>query len=147
MAIFTCSIKFTDSRKRSTRRSFQISAATLAAAETIADSVVSALADVSDARVEEYGLLWKKAVTDAEASVSNIDEGMTVRINQVDSLTGLPSFASFNIPAPEASIIDDDGDLVLDEADVAALEDALQTPGVLVAGESVVSFHSGYLDK
>ena len=144
MALFNCSISFVDSRNRITTRSVEIDAADNDAAKLLLDDIVSALADVSVCRVSRASIAHVYDVTDAEASVSNIDEGMSIRVQ----LNTTPTrYASFNVPGPEASIVDPDGDLILTDTDVQALEDALQAAGVKIAHQAVVAFHSGKLDK
>lgn len=144
MAVYQCTLYFEDSRKRRTSRSVEIEAANDAAAKTLLDAIASAIADVSDARVFRASVNLVYDVTDAETAVSNIDEGMSVRV----ALNTEPvRYASFNIPCPEDSIVDADGDLLLTDTDVMALETALRATGVKVAHQAVSSFHSGKLDK
>lgn len=144
MTLFNCSISFVDSRNRTTSRSLEIDAADNDAAKLLLDDIISALADISDCRVFRASIAHIYDVTDAEASVSNIDEGMSIRVQ----LNTTPiRYASFNVPGPEAAIVDPDGDLILTDPDVEALEDALQAAGVKIAHQSVVAFHSGKLDK
>lgn len=144
MPIYQCSVFFVDSRKRGTSRSFEIDAVDDGSAKTVLDSIISALADISDARIWKASVSLVYDVTDAESSVSNIDEGASIRV-QLD--TTPTRFASFNVPAPEASIIDDDGDVKLDEVDVLALESALKATGVKIAHQPIVGFVSGILDR
>ena len=144
MPVYQCSVFFIDSRKRGTSRSFEIDAISDSAAKTILDGIVSALADISDARIWKASVSLVYDVIDAEASVSNIDEGASIRVQLNTSPT---RFASFNVPAPEASIIDDDGDVILYETDVLALESALKVSGVKIAHPPVCGFVSGVLDR
>ena len=144
MPTYQCSVFFMDSRKRGTSRSFEIDAASDVVAKAILDDIVSALADVSDARVWKASVSHFYDVTDTEAAISNIDDGASIRVQLNVNPT---RFASFNIPSPKAAMIDDDGDVIMDETDVIALETAFKATGVKIAHQPVVGFVSGVLDR
>lgn len=144
MPVYQCSIVFEDSRKRRTTRSLEIDSTNDSDAKALLDAVISALADVSDARIVKGVVSRVYDVADAESAESNIDEGMSVR---VVLNTSPVRYASFNIPAPESSIIGLYGELELSDTDVMSLENALRAAGVRIAHQSVSAFYSGKLDK
>lgn len=144
MTVFNCSISFIDTYQRVTTRSLEIDADNDSDAKTLLDAIISALAEVSDCRIFRASVSRVYDVTDAETSTCNIDEGMSIRV----ALNTTPTrFASFNVPGPEASIIDPDGDLVLTDTDVMSFETAMKATGVKIAHQAVSYFHSGKLDK
>lgn len=144
MPVYQCSIVFEDSRKRRTTRSLEIDSTNDSDAKALLDAVISALADVSDARIVRAIVSRAYDVTDAEAAESNIDEGLSLRVALATEPT---RYASFNIPCPESSVIDEDGDAVLTDTDMMALETAVKATGVKIAHQPVSMFHSGKLDK
>ena len=144
MSIYQCSVTFIDTYLRKTTRAIEIDAASDAAAKVLLDAVVSALADISDAKVVKASITRNYDVTDAETALSNIDAGMSARLILDTDPT---RYASFNVPAPKADIVDADGDLIVDHTDVVAFETALKATGVKVAHQSVLSIESGKLDR
>lgn len=143
---FNCSVTFVDSEKRSTVRRFGVVADDIAAAKALADAVISALADVSDAQITKANLTYEYDVIDAESGPSNVDAGMTMRV-KVDPLLGPDKYAPFRIPAPKADLLDGKGGCVMDDTDLLALESALQAVGVYINNSTVIQFESGKLDK
>lgn len=151
MTVFTLSVTLKDIYSRATRKRFEtedISEIDLGveymAAEAFATSLMTALANISEAEIMYFNLGREVVYTDTPDAGSNIDEGMTASALKLDN-----KLTTIKVPAPVATIFNLDGTLDLVDGIVTAYTNHFLVGGgfTLSDGENITKLVSGSLDK
>jgi hypothetical protein len=144
MALFPLSFTLLDAYGRTTVRSFLISAATFADAQTARDAFVTDYQAVTELSVVESRLTETDLFATVVVGTANRDEGMTISA-QLDTPN---KKASIQVPGPVRAIRNSDGTIDIDNVLMTNLL-ANYTSGAITAsdGEAVDAFIRATLDK
>lgn len=124
-------------------RTFTLVAADYATARGIADNILAAFQNLSNAAVYEGKLSEVDTILSVADANSNIDEGITWQFN-----TGGSSTASINFPSPVKSVVNSDRSVDLADPLVAALLTIYTDGHITVSDGELVQFViGGTLDK
>lgn len=142
------SMVFIDSYGRHTNRKYEVETQTLKADYgTLATAFAAEIEAISDLGLESVTLLRPLGVSHAVTAGANVDVGAT--FNGLLS-GGEGKHASIKMPGIKAALVDPDGSIPIDDADVDAFLDRFLTAAgdfLLSDGEQMASWTRGALDR
>lgn len=124
-------------------RSFDIVAADYAAARVVADAILAASGNLSDAAISEERLTEVLPVASVAGPTSNVDVGITWSFD-----LGAGKTAAINFPSPVLTVVNPDRSVDLTDPLVVALMTLYENGSILVSdGEAVAGVIGGKLDR
>lgn len=143
MTLFDVTYKLTDAYGRDSRKTFQVDAADIATAQTLAGDLNADLQAITGMAVLQYSINLVTVVAgDTPDATANKDEGGTFQVRKADN-----DKASVKIPAPVDSIRNVDGTLDLTDLIVTNFFDNFVGGAWRVSdGEQVIALLKGTLD-
>lgn len=151
MTVFTLDVTLEDAYHRKTRKRYEtedISGADLGAeylaAKAFAVTLMTALANLSEAQILYYNLGSETTYSDTADAGANKDEGITLVARKEDN-----KLADLKVPAPVNSVINVDGTVDITDALVTAYANHFIASGgfTFSDGENMTELVSGRLDE
>lgn len=145
MPVYNVNVEIVDAQNRKTSKNYETQdLADFAAALVAADTLVDALALITEGDILSYIVSQRIVYTDTVTAGANADEGGTFVLRKADN-----RHCAHKIPMPIAAIRQPDGSLDIEDASVIAYFGNFMDAGdfVMSDGEVVTTVISGKLDR